>query len=704
MPGIPFLVAAVLIAVAEPPQRSESRVAANVAWVRAGPEGIGTGWIIDADRGWLITCRHLVGEQSEVELFFPESNSANGSRNRADYLSRRQTLDRLGYRIHGKVIRTSDDLDLALVAMDRLPPGATGLFLAADSAKPGNQVGIIGHRYDLETLWNFTGGSVRQVAPLADGYAWQGRRIATNLPALFLDLPIEAGDSGAPVINAAGQVLGMITGTRRRASAAVAIQAAAIRGFLGDKSDPGQNPAMALLQESRNPQSKLAETLLSATVWLQPTATERRTAGVVISRRSRWILTSSAAIGESERLGVAFPLRSGTGGLASVVGERDAYADPVKLWCHGAWSAGRVLARDRRRDLALIQVESLPDDVQELSLARESGRIADSIHGVSHPMGAEFVWTYARGYIRQASRVNIMLNQTRLDGNTAPVSPQVLILQLPVQSSAAGGPIANDRRELLGILIPRTRGAMVAYAVAVEEIREFLREQSFRCWRDAVRQIREALRPEMIAAGFWMAEARSDSARREAVTRVLAMVSDHPEALLAHAEMMQKSDPEAARLALDQILLRDPWHRGALLARARMSLQRDQAKAAIADLNRWLNTTPGDCEFRRLLGTAWATAGEESKAFQEWNRTLRLDKAQRVGIAQDFQIYLQRQRQRFPDDVGRQLIVLRQGLSLLLPYHPARTELEQKVEMVTGSAREQWTHLSDILQQISSPR
>jgi len=700
MAGLTIVLAALQGGLAESPTRPESAIIANVAWVRAGPEGIGTGWIVDDHQRWLLTCRHLVGEQSEVELFFPVHHPHENFRLRADYLSRREALDKLGFRIRGKVICTSDHLDLAVVCMDRLPPGATGFQLARRAANVGATVGVIGQRFDLETLWNYTEGTVRQRGRLADGYAWHGRQLAVNMPAMILDLPIESGDSGSPVFDQSGQVLGMITGIRRTAGAAVAVEASAIREFLSHRLRLGNGSTTATASGSKKSATTIPEKILAATVWLQPTATQRRTAGVVISRRNRWILTSAMALGENDRIGVAFPLRSEGECSFRVIGERDAYADPVELWCRGCWSAARLLARDRRRDLALLQVDVLPQEVGELPLAGETASIADGIHAVSHAHGTEFVWTYARGVIRQIGRVSLSSSESQNGEPSRLAAPQVLILQLPFQSTAAGGPVVNDRGELLGVLTPRARGTMVAFAVAPDEVRGFLREQ---LWRDALeflQQLGRRIRPEQMAAELWLAQASDAGAQKLAMERVLAMIPDHPEALLRRAEQLRATNPEAAQQDLDRILLVNPWHRAALLARGKLSLQRQQAKAAIADLNRWLDIAPGDAEFHCLLGAAWAAAGEEAKAFREWQRALRLDRNQRFAIAAELCDYLQRERQRFPEAIARDLYRLREGLRMLLPTDPTWQPWQKQVEMTAGSEQEQFTHLWGILQSL----
>src|SRR5262245_33447997 len=92
-----------------PPALWAPFVAPSVAWVRADPEGVGTGWVADVPRRLLVTARHILGDRTRVEVFFPQA----GATERATYLGDREALRKRGLLVHGRVIRTSDRTDLA---------------------------------------------------------------------------------------------------------------------------------------------------------------------------------------------------------------------------------------------------------------------------------------------------------------------------------------------------------------------------------------------------------------------------------------------------------------------------------------------------------------------------------------------------------------------------------------------------------------
>jgi S1-C subfamily serine protease len=445
---------AVLFSGERPPALWYPFVVPSIGWVRADPAGVGTGWLA-ADRV-LVTCRHVVGDRQAVEVFFPLIQGQLLT-DRTDYVGRRDELRRAGLLVSGRVRRTEDRSDLAVIELTASPPGRRPLVLARSLPQPGDAVWSIGNRHDLETLWNVSSGPVRQTGRLADGYFWQGTRLAVGAGAMLLQLPIAEGDSGGPVLDAHGRVAAVVSAVRPLASlGTVGIAADEVRKLLGEGTS-----AESVL---RRPAS-VYSTLAPATVWIRPTATSSRTAGVLIDRDRRLVLTTATGAGEVTRVGVVFPLPTDFGRW---LGDRDAYADPVGLHQRGAWRTGTVIARDPRRDLALVRLDSVPPWARAVPLAASEPIAGESVHTVGHPMGTEFVWVYAAGVVRQRGQVALGPDETRC---------QALVLQLPSGGNSSGGPVANARGQLVGVLAAKSGPRQqVAYAAALAEVRAFLAE------------------------------------------------------------------------------------------------------------------------------------------------------------------------------------------------------------------------------------
>lgn len=140
--------------------------------VRAS-NGLGSGFLIKGD-GLVVTNRHVVGYEKEVEIQFSDGRSGLG-----------------------KVIRSFPEIDLAFIRVSGAPP--TSLVLAeAINIRVGQAVLVIGHPLGLSH--SLTRGIVSAL----------NREIMGNVY-LQTDASISPGNSGGPIINEYGEVVGIAT-------------------------------------------------------------------------------------------------------------------------------------------------------------------------------------------------------------------------------------------------------------------------------------------------------------------------------------------------------------------------------------------------------------------------------------------------------------------------------------------------------------
>lgn len=148
------------------------RIAPSVVFIARG-DSIGSGFFVGAD-GLILTNAHVVGDSSDVTVVLHD-----------------------GRRVAGKVEeRAGDDVDLALV---RVPlADAHALELGSESLQVGSWVGSVGH--GLGGAWTFTTGMVSNIYPV-DG----------DRPVFQTQIPLNPGNSGGPVFDRAGRVVGVVT-------------------------------------------------------------------------------------------------------------------------------------------------------------------------------------------------------------------------------------------------------------------------------------------------------------------------------------------------------------------------------------------------------------------------------------------------------------------------------------------------------------
>ena len=127
---------------------------------------------------------------------------------------------------------------------------------------------------------------------------------------------------------------------------------------------------------------------------------------------------------------------------------------------------GKMVAQDSSRDLAIIEVESLPAGVEALPLARQSANPGERVHTVGNPAASSALWVYNSGSVRAVAKKKVIL---------APAMQQVdcwtLEVQNPLNPGDSGGPMVNERIELVGVNSSVSlKGTLVNSCVDIREV------------------------------------------------------------------------------------------------------------------------------------------------------------------------------------------------------------------------------------------
>ncbi|MDY3555417.1 serine protease [Gemmata sp. JC717] len=610
----------------------------SCAWVRAENDSAGTGFVVGTDKRLLVTCRHVVADRKNVDVFFPWVRDGSLVTDRAEYLRNRSKLRELGLLATGTVLKTSDEFDLALLALDSLPRGTRAVTFATEVPPPGTELCVIGNRLDLDTVWNVTRGPLRTSGQLRDGYFWRGKKLALNANALIAQFPTEEGDSGGPVFNPRGEVVGANCALRRACPlASVLISATDIRAFLHSPAEPAK-PARPV---------PAADALTRATVWVKPTATDVHLAGVLIEPDV--VLTAARGLTAGGCVGVALPIREGD----HWVSERDAYADPLGLHLQGVWRSGTVLARDTGRDLALVQLDSPSHALKPLPLAEHVPAAGDALHALSHPNGLEFAWVYSSGSVRQRGNVALDL------GERAP-RVEVLVCQLPAQAGSPGGPVTNAAGELVGILSSRDGAQQVGYAVTADEIRAFLDESrrntpptslaGLLTRLEAVPRTQRVVWARALArqADAHRAAGRLTDAQRQC-EGAISLDAGCPDARLCRSRMLAAAP---ALAELDAAVEAGPFHRDVLLRRSALAREVKDFRKARGDAACVLDAFPADTDAREALALAYLGLGDDAKAATALGESVRADPARMKSVAGIILAHAAVLEQKFPDTPG----------------------------------------------------
>jgi S1-C subfamily serine protease len=160
-----------LLAVERAQQRVFDAVAPSVVFLDRA-EGYASGFAVAPDL--VLTSAHVVGAAKEVDAIL-----SDGSRRRATVVE-----------------RAADDTDLALVriAGAALRP----LALATYDLRVGAWVGAVGH--GVGGAWTFTVGMVSNIYPRG-----------ADRPVFQTQIPLNPGNSGGPIVDREGRVIGVVT-------------------------------------------------------------------------------------------------------------------------------------------------------------------------------------------------------------------------------------------------------------------------------------------------------------------------------------------------------------------------------------------------------------------------------------------------------------------------------------------------------------
>lgn len=216
---------------------------------------------------------------------------------------------------------------------------------------------------------------------------------------------------------------------------------------------------------------KLYQRILKSTAWIVLIQDDQITAtgtGSLIDRTRRLVITNYHIVNDHDRVNVLFPVFK----QGKVIPERNFYLERVR---QNGSIPGKVVARNPKTDLALIQLDMVPDGVQELRLARDGVRTAQRVHSVGNPGRSGALWVYTKGEVRQVyHKVWKATDGNRLYSFDA----QVVETQAPTNAGDSGGPLVNDRGELVGVTQGTAKDAqLLSIAIDVSEVKALLKSR-----------------------------------------------------------------------------------------------------------------------------------------------------------------------------------------------------------------------------------
>ncbi len=149
----------------------------------SGEDGLGSGVIVD-DAGDILTCLHVVGDATDIKVTFADGTTARAA-----------------------VTATQPENDIAVIRPDNLPQQLVPAVLGNPGAlHVGDDAFVVGNPFGLYSSMSagVISGFDRAFEPPGDAPVLRGL--------IQIDAAVNPGNSGGPLLNRQGEVVGIVTG------------------------------------------------------------------------------------------------------------------------------------------------------------------------------------------------------------------------------------------------------------------------------------------------------------------------------------------------------------------------------------------------------------------------------------------------------------------------------------------------------------
>ena len=193
--------------------------------------------------------------------------------------------------------------------------------------------------------------------------------------------------------------------------------------------------------------------------------------GSLIDVERRLVLTNYHVVQETPTAGIFFPQFRDNQPIA----EKDYYRDRAKRLA----IAGKVVALDKKADLAIIQLDHLPKDAVAIKLATSSPDPGDNVHSIGSAGKSDALFGYVKGSVRQVYKKEW---KAELEPrNVARFSAKVVETDSPTNPGDSGGPLMNDKGELVGVTEGGALNAqLISTFIDVSEVKSLLDTKAIR--------------------------------------------------------------------------------------------------------------------------------------------------------------------------------------------------------------------------------
>jgi HEAT repeat protein len=208
----------------------------------------------------------------------------------------------------------------------------------------------------------------------------------------------------------------------------------------GKTAEPSKEPDLPEVQMPAADGQKVYKYLLKSTALIIHGISMG--SGSLIDRSNRLVLTNYHVVGDSDVVFVFFPPQDG-----KPIPSQDYF---FKNTMSKDALIGKVLHKEMGVDLAILQLNKLPDGIEALPLATGRPAPGTQVYSVGHPGASQGLWLYTHGEVRQLLHMQWMARGhgemiLKCDAN-------VVLTNSATNPGDSGGPLVNGRGELVAVV------------------------------------------------------------------------------------------------------------------------------------------------------------------------------------------------------------------------------------------------------------
>jgi len=193
--------------------------------------------------------------------------------------------------------------------------------------------------------------------------------------------------------------------------------------------------------------------------------------GSLIDADKRYVLTNFHVVDEEPIVFVQFPIYMKDGDIMT---DKQEYIKNVPV---GKAIKGKVLYRDKSRDLSIVQLERIPAGTPALPLSRKSPGLAATVWNIGNAGAIKQVFRVAKGEVSAVGVEKFLVGGSSAE-SVFEVRAKMVTATTPTNPGDSGGPLYDKRGYLVAVVESGSRSAsLVNHFVDVTEVRAFLAEK-----------------------------------------------------------------------------------------------------------------------------------------------------------------------------------------------------------------------------------